>query len=578
MRGTAPPRRRSSAARLGALFPFLAWPRVTTRSLRDDLLAGLAVSLVAIPQSLAYAQLAGVPAQYGLYAAFIPAAVGVLFGSSGLLSTGPVALTSLLTAASVGALVPRGTEQFYAYVTALALMSGLFQLGFGLARAGMLLSLVSHPVLMGFVNAAALMIALSQLPALMGIAASQTDHLLLDIWHVLSRIDLLHEMSLAFGLTAMLLLVAIGRLAPGLPGVPITVALLVPASYLLKFAEHGGMVVGDIPTGLPGFAAPAPQWGTLVSLLPAAFVLALVSFMEAASSCKVIAIRTRARWNENQELIGQGLAKIAASFCQSMPVSGSFSRSALNLTANARSGWSSLFGAALVLLVLLYFTPLLHHLPRPVLAAMIMLAVLNLVNVRSLRHAWLASKDDGIAAAATFVATLLFAPNIQNGIIVGIIISLAAFLYRRMRPRVTIVGLHEDGTLRDAARFALPPLHRRIGALRFDAALYFANVSFFEDSVVQLERDNPDIEVVLIAASGINHIDASAVEMLWNLTERLRQNGITLALCSVKKQVADVMERTGLGHVIGRDNVFSTDRAAVEALCARVDAGSRGPV
>src|SRR5206468_2399661 len=196
---------------VGHLLPFLRWPRITAASARDDLLAGITVSLVAIPQSLAYAQLAGVPAYYGLYAAFIPAIVGVLFGSSALLATGPVAMTSLLTASSVAALRPPGLDQFYAYVTLLALLSGIFQLGFGLARAGMLISLISHPVLMGFINAAAIVIALSQLPALLGIPLRQSEHLLLDTWSVVSRMDLLHEMSLAFGLGAMVLLIAFKR-------------------------------------------------------------------------------------------------------------------------------------------------------------------------------------------------------------------------------------------------------------------------------------------------------------------------------------------------------------------------------
>jgi SulP family sulfate permease len=302
------PGRQSAILLLRRFFPFLGWPRITPSTVRADLVAGVTVSLVAIPQSLAYAQLAGVPPYYGLYAAFIPSVVGVLFGSSAILATGPVAMTSLLTAASVIALVPQGTEQFYVYVTLLALLSGLFQLGFGLARAGVLLSLVSHPVLMGFINAAALIIALSQLPALMGISTKQTEHLLLDTWNVVSRMDLLHEMSLAFGVAAMVLLVAFKRFAPKLPGVLIVVGLLAWASYAVGFAEHGGRVVGSIPTGLPGFVAPDLSWSAIKALLPAAFVIALISFMEAMSSCKVIAFKTRVPWDENQELIGQGLA------------------------------------------------------------------------------------------------------------------------------------------------------------------------------------------------------------------------------------------------------------------------------
>jgi SulP family sulfate permease len=563
------------ASRLTRAFPFLRWPRLTPASLRGDLVAGVTVSLVAIPQSLAYAQLAGVPPHYGLYAAFIPSIVGALFGSSAILSTGPVALTSLLTAASVGVLVPAATPQFYAYVTLLALLSGVLQLAFGLARAGVLLSLVSHPVLMGFINAAALLIALSQLPALMGISVRQSQHLLLDTWSAVSRPDLLHEVSLAFGVAAIVMLIAFRRVAPRLPGVLITVALATWVSHATGFAERGGRVVGVIPTGFPALSVPDLNWVAVRELMPAAFVVALISFMEAMSSCKVIAIRKRVRWDENQELLGQGLAKIAAAFFQSMPVSGSFSRSALNLASHAQTGLSSVFAAASVLATLLFFTPYLHDLPKPVLAALIILAVLNLIDVRALGQAWRASRDDGLAGTATFVATLAFAPNIQIGILAGIIISLAAFLYRRMRPRVAVVSLYVDGTLRDVTRFDMPPLHERVGAIRFDASLYFANASFFEEAVLKLERDRPEIAYILVAASSINDIDASGVETLRNLAERLRQSGVTLVLSGAKQQVREVLERTGTTAVIGERNVYGTDTEAIAALRARADGGDR---
>lgn len=554
------------------LLPFLEWPRMDAKSLANDLIAGITVSLLAIPQSLAYAQLAGVPAYYGLYAAFIPSVVAVLFGSSALLSTGPVAMTSLLTAASVGHIATPGTAEFVSYVTLLALLSGLFQIGLGLARAGVLLNLLSHPVLMGFINAAALIIALSQLPALSGIVVPQTDHFLVDIWHVLSSLDALHGMSLLFGLLAMALLYGFRRFAPRLPGVLIMVVIITGLSYLTRFAEHGGSVVGEIPKGIPSISVPAMSWRASIALLPAAFVIALISFMEAMSSCKVIAIKTRTRWDENQELIGQGLAKVVAAFCHSMPVSGSFSRSALNLASHAKSGASSLIAAGFVLLTLLYFTPQLYHLPKPALAAMIVLAVANLIDFQSLRHAWQAGRDDGIAAALTFVATLAFAPNIQNGILTGIIFSLGAFIYHRMSPGIVPLEIDCDGTLRDSLRHEAPLPPRKIAALRFDATLFFANVSFFEDAIVKLERENPQLECILVVANGINHLDASAVEMLRRLVTRLRECGITLAFSSAKRQFMDVAERTGLAAEIGKANIFGSDDTALKALFRRLEA------
>lgn len=572
MSETAPDDARlSTPGHLARFFPFLNWSRPTAQTLREDVVAGITVSLVAIPQALAYAQLAGVPPYYGLYAAFIPTIIGVLFGSSAILSTGPVAMTSLLTAASIAPLAALGSEQFYAYAILLALLSGLIQIGFGLARMGVLLNFLSHPVLMGFINAAALIIAISQIPAFLGISIKQSKHLLLDTWTVLTNFDALHGMSLAFGLGAFALLYFFKKIAPKLPGVLITVGLLTGISYLVGFAEHGGRVVGEIPRGLPGLTVPSFEWTAIRDLLPAAFVLALISFVEAMSSCKVIAMKTRSRWNENQELIGQGLAKVAAAFCQSMPVSGSFSRSALNLASHARTGLSSIVSAGFVLLTLLFFTDFLYHLPKPVLAAMIMMAVANLLNFKSIQHAWQASRDDGIAAIATFFATLMFAPNIQDGILTGIILSLTLFFYRRMRPRIVIaLGLHPDGTLRDAARFDLPLLPAQIGALRFDSSLLFFNVAYFEDGVLKVMQRKPDAQYILIAASGINYLDGSGVEIIYSLSKQLRDSGITLVFSGLKMQVLEVMERTGLIAAIGQDNIYSTDKIAIEALQARI--------
>jgi SulP family sulfate permease len=547
-------------------FAFLRGFAFNAETLKDDLLAGITVSLVAIPQSLAYAQLAGVPPYWGLYAALIPTIVGAIFGSSRQLSTGPVAMTSLLTAASVAPLAGHGTELFYSYVILLAMLSGIFQIAFGAFRMGVLLNFLSHPVLMGFINAAALIIGLSQLPTLLGIPAKQSTHFLLDIWNVVTSINTMHEMSLGFGLTSFILLLSFKRFAPKLPGVLITVALLTWASYALHFSEIGGRVVGEIPKGLPSLSVPPLDWHATMSLLPAGFVIALISFMEAMSSSKVIAIKTRQPWNENKELIAQGLAKIAAAFSHSMPVSGSFSRSALNLASNAKTGLSSVISAVFVLLTLLFFTPALYHLPKPVLAAIIMVAVMGLVNFRIIAQAWRANRDDGIASIVTFVATLAFAPNIQNGILTGILLSLALLLYRMMRPRIAILGMHQDETLRDAERHGLPPLHPQLGALRFDGALRFVNVSYFEDALLQLERENDAIRYVLVKSSGINDIDASGIEMLSNLITRFKANGITLVFSGFKKQVQDVMDRTGLTETIGANNIFATDREAIEHL------------
>jgi SulP family sulfate permease len=538
-------------------------------TLKQDLLAGVTVSLVAIPQSLAYAQLAGVPAYYGLYAALIPTIIGALFGSSRQLSTGPVAMTSLLTAASVAPFAAAGSEMFFSYVILLAMLSGIFQVLFGALRMGVLLNFLSHPVLMGFINAAAIIIGLSQIPTLLGISVKQSEHFLVDIWQVFSHIDTMHEVSVAFGVSAIVMLLLLKKFAPKIPGVLVTVVTLTFISYFIGYANMGGKVVGLVPSGLPSIGLPLLDWHATTMLLPAAFIIALISFMEAMSSSKVIAIKTRQPWDENKELIGQGLAKIASSLCHSMPVSGSFSRSALNLATNAQTSFSSVVSAVFVLLTLLFFTSLLYHLPKPVLAAVIIMAVIGLINFKAITKAWKASRDDGITSVITFVTTLAFAPNIQNGIITGIILSLVLLLYRMMQPRVAGLGMHSDGTLRDATRHSLPPLHSKLGAIRFDGALRFMNVSYFEDALLTLERRDPGVRYILVKSDGINYLDASGVEMLFSLITRFKSNGITLGFSGLKKQVQEVIDKTKLTETIGQENIFATDQIAFDSLFDR---------
>jgi len=562
-------------ALLTRVFPFVEWlPRLTRANLRADAIAGLSVALVAIPQSLAYAQLAGLPPYYGLYAALVPTIVGALFGSSAQLSTGPVALTSLLTAASIAPLAVAGGGAYLGYAVSLALLSGLFQFAFGVMRLGVLMNLLSHPVLMGFVNAAAILITMSQVPALFGVPPPKLGHAVADTWHVLSNVHLSHGHSVAFSGAALGLLLLFRRFAPRWPGVLVTVAALTVASYAFDYAGEGGRIVGDIPPGLPDLALPRVEIDVWIALLPAAFVIAVISFMEAMSSAKIAAIKTGTRWDENQELIGQGLAKIAAAFSQTMPVSGSFSRSALNLAAGARSGLSSVTCGLCVLLTVLFFTPLLKHLPLPVLAAIIVMALANLINVRSLRNAWRASRDDALAAILTFVATIAFAPQIQNGIFTGVLLSLGLFIYRRMRPGMDVVDpastlLEYD--LQDPTRQLL---EGRVGVVRFHASLVFVNVSYFEDAVLQMEQRNPQMRVVLVSAAGINGIDASGVEMLASLIDGLRKNGVTVVVSGLKSSIRAVLDRTGLSTRVGHENFFLSDQAALLALADRFATGA----
>ncbi len=686
-------------ASLTRFLPFLAWFPRDAATIRADLVAGITVALVLIPQSMAYAQLAGMPPYYGLYAAFLPVMVAALWGSSAQLGTGPVAVVSLLTASTLAPFAATGSPQFIALAILLALMVGAFQLMLGLLRLGVVVSFLSHPVIVGFTNAAAIIIGLSQVSKLFGVPMGRSESFIMDILGVLGLLGETHLPTLAMGIAAIAIMWGLRKYAPKLPGVLIAVVVTTLVSWATGFerkgtasidqiqnsdvralaqdfgrtedrvadlnariaresanlkaqekagregqqiatlhyeiellrlelkdaqAENrtrardlrkffferaegqggasarlylegnvpsgeqsdgriwrirkiaggemqligGGEVVGAIPPGLPSVKMPAFGLDAIGSLLSAALVITLVGFMEAISIAKALAAKTKQRIDPNQELIGQGLANLVGSVTQSFPVSGSFSRSAVNFNAGARTGLSSVVTGLVVMLVLLFLTPLLYHLPQAVLAAIIIMAVIGLVNVKAIRHAWAASRHDGIAAIVTFIATLAFAPHLDNGILVGAGLAIVLYLYRTMRPRVAILGRHPDGTLRDIKVFPDLPRSEQIVALRFDGRLYFANVPYFEDAVLEAVAANPKAKHLLVVADGINELDASGEEVIHHLVQRLRDNGVTVMFSGLKKQVRDVMQATGLEQAIGPGNIFPSEDAALDAIAS----------
>ena len=679
------------------IFPFLRWQRPNQDILKSDFSAGLAVALVLVPQSMAYAQLAGLPPVYGLYASLLPVIIAALWGSSNHLATGPVAVVSLLTATALIPLASPGSGEFIVLAIALAFLVGVIQLSMGLLKMGALVSFISHPVIVGFTNAAALIIGLSQLNKLLGVPIDTSGHFLVGLWGVLTDLPRLHWPTLLFGLGAIAIMVGFKRVIPKVPGVLAAVVILTLLSWMLAFERKteadlqqiatpevaaqiaewadlkerraeldtrirqrdadieqaapaeaaairyevellrleyeevagqgtalqkalrsvrllqldngdeagtyfvaagtadarqetvgprwridavdnstvqlnaGGKVVGKIPAGLPTLAIPEMSATTVAALFTAAFVIALVGFTEAIAIARAIAGRTGQRLNPNQELIGQGLGNLAGSLTQAYPVSGSFSRSAVNLNAGGRTGLSSVFTALLILLVLLFLTPLFYHLPEAVLAAIIIMAVIGLVNFKAIHHAWLASKHDGAAAIVTFVATLAVAPQLDIGILIGVGLAVALFLYRTMRPRVSELARHADGTLREAQRYGLKASDD-IGLLRFDRSLYFANVPYFEDAVLELAARHPNAKYLIVVTKGINEIDASGEEVIHSLVDRLKARGVTLIFAGLKAQVLEVMERTGLDEIIGKENIFRSTDASIAAVQARVAA------
>lgn len=560
-------------------FPFLQWiheikdPAV----LRADLLAGITVSLVLIPQSMAYAQLAGLPPYFGLYISFIPVLIAALWGSSRQLATGPVAVVSIMTATALATVVggtalshPELAAQYIPLAMFLALLVGVFQFLLGAFRLGVIVNFLSHPVILGFTNAAALVIALSQLSKIFGVdmPGVTSDHFLsVRIWGVLQQLGATHLPTLIMGVSAFAIMMGLKKYYPRMPGVLIAVVITTVASWLTNFNKKlGGNVVGEIPEGLPSIALPAISIEMLLALLPSAIIIALVGFMEAISIAKAIATKTKKRVDPNQELMGQGLGNIVGSFVQAYPSSGSFSRSAVNLNAGARSGFSSVVTATIVVITLLFLTPLLYHLPTAVLAAVIMMAVFGLVSVSAIKHAWLANKHDGIAGIVTFVATLGFAPHLDQGIIIGAILSITLYLYRTMKPRIAILGRYKDGTLRDLRVHPELPTDDKVVAIRFDGSLYFANVSYFEDTILAAVANKPDIKFILVVSNGINQLDASGEAVLHHVVQRMHDNGITVVFSGLKKQILDVLQRTGLREQIGAQNIHATADMALKSI------------
>ncbi len=539
------------------LFPFLQWPRADAALLRGEALAGLTVGLMVIPQGVAYAALAGMPLIAGIYAALLPALVAVLFSASPRLSVGPTALTCLLVSASLTPLATPGSAEWVQLAVWLALLSGALQVLLGAVRFGWLLNLVNAPVLMAFTQAAAVLIIASQVPALTGFRS----------WHAIAEGAGWHAPGLGFGLAALAALLAARRLRPGLPSVLAVVLASAAVSRAIGFEAGGGAVIGALPQGLPTAYLPAwPGWERFSALLLPTLMITLVSFLETASSAKVDNGRRGVRWDQDQDLIGQGLAKLAAGFTGAMPTSSSFSRSALNLYAGARTGWATVFSVAVVLVALLVAMPLLHHVPLAVLAAIVVLPIWGLLQPRSFTRLWRLSRVEAVIAASTFVITLLAAPRLYWGVLAGVVMALSHFLYLRLHPRIIEVGLHPDGSLRDRHLWQLAPIAPRLYALRMDAALDFATANGFERAIAEHLQAHPDTEAVMLIAHPINWIDATGAEAFGRVREQLDDRRIQLHLVGIKLPVETVLRQAGHLGESERLHLYRTEAEALQAL------------
>ena len=542
-------------------FPFLAWPRPDRELLKGEFWAGLTVGLMLVPQGVAYAALAGMPLVTGIYASLLPGLVAVLWGSSTRLGVGPTALTSLLIGTSLVGLAEPGSAQWVSLAVWIALLSGALQLVLGLVRFGWLLNLVTSPVLSGFTQAAALLILASQLPGLVGLRASLAE---LVSTPGLQHFDLT---GAAMGLGSIAALLLARRYWPKFPAVIVVMGGAALLSKAMGYAEGGGAVVGLLPTGLPQPYWPgALPWSTLGALVMPVLVITLVSFLETASSAKVDHQSSGTRWNENQDLMAHGLAKISSGLCGAFATSASFSRSAINLYAGARTGWASIFSCALVLVALLWLTPALHHVPQSVLAAVVVMAITGLIQPSTLRRLWHISRVEASISATTFVITLVTAPYLYWGVLVGLLMNLSHYLYQRLHPRIIEVGLHPDGSLRDRQLWQLPPLAPDLLALRMDAELDFASASALERSVADRLAERPGLAHVCLFAQPINRVDVTGVETFARLLALVLRQGCTLHISGLKLPIEQVLERAGVLTPGPKLRIYRTDTDALQAL------------
>lgn len=544
-------------------------------SLRADVLAGLTVALVLIPQSMAYAELAGLPPWIGLYAAFLPVILGGLWGSSNHLQTGPGATMALLTGSVLGPLVATGSPEYALLAAKLIFMVGSLWLVLALLRLTYVINFLSRPVIEGFIHAGAIIIITSQLGKILGLGMENGGHYISGVVQMFEKLGDTNPISLAVGGGSVVVLM-LGR--HFFPRAPIALIVVIVTSLLVyffgwsdpsRFARHLE-IVGHVPSGLPRPVMAVPGIKDFSMLLPGAFTIAFVGFMETCSVARGLAARSRQKINLHQETIGQSIAAIGSAFSGGFTVNGSFSRSALNYASGARSGMAAVFTGLFILSFLsLGLTRYLYYLPKTVLAAIIIAAVVRLVNFKQLWHYVVVSKADGFAAFGCFFAVLYFAPHLNKGIVFGASISILIHLYRMMRPHVALLGLHPDGSMRDADRHGLAT-DPNLPAIRLDGRLFFANASFFEEMVYAACERFPKAHYLAVVCNGINEIDASGTEMLKEVADQLQHNGVQMLFVGVKEQVMDVMRLSGLDREVGRENIFATFEQARKEIYARL--------
>ena len=551
-------------------------PDYTTDTLQNDAVAGLTVGVMLIPQGMAYAVIAGLPPIYGLYAGLVPLLAYPLFGTSRQLAMGPTAIDMLIVAAGIGTLAQAGTDRYVTLAVLLTAMVGILQMAMGIMQLGFVANLLSRPVIAGLTTAAAFIISTSQLGNLLGVELDGSQYVHVLLWEALQNVGETHLLTLGIGGICIALLFLLPRWAPLVPESLVVVVGATLAGWGFSLDERGVEVVGAIPDGLPMPEVWAVNLSDLNTLLPAAITLALVQFMKNVSLGRVFATRHGYTIDANRELVGVGAANFFGSLFQGIPASGSFSRSAVNDQAGAKSPLANVFAAVVIVLTLLFLTPLFYYLPVPALAAIIIVAGISLIDLPDLRNLFRARRRDG--TIALFTAGVILFVGLQEGILLGIGASVVAVLFRISRPNVAELG-HVPGTrlFRDLERFEQSVRLKDIMVLRVDASFSFANAEYFKDFILEKsEREGRTVEVVVVDGSSINDLDTTAIGALFSVVEALDEMDIELHLTGLIGPVREVVRRSGLHALLGEDRFHLDPHEAVVGVLERWDAQDDG--
>ena len=536
-------------------FPILEWlPNYSKKQASSDLIAGLTVGMMLIPQGMAYAMLAGMPAIYGLYASIVPLIVYSIFGTSRQLAVGPVAMVSLLVAAAISSLEITDPNEYVQAALLLSLMIGLIQFILGIVRLGFLVNFLSHPVISGFTSAAALIIGLNQLKHLFGLSIPKSNFVHEILINTTQDISSLNPYALAIGVGAMALIILVKKWNKAIPGPLLAVILGIAIVWSLRLDLHGVSIVKEVPEGLPSFGIPTINFKLMDKLMPMAVTIALIAYMESIAVAKAIQKRHRNyKVSPNQELIGLGLANIFGSFFQAFPTTGGFSRTAVNDQAGAKTGMAAIISALVIAISLLFLTPLFYYLPKAILASIIMVAVFGLIDWREIKHLYKTDRYDLAMLLVTFITTLGF--GIEKGILTGVALSILMIILKTTRPHYAILGQVSLGVYRNVKRFPKAQTREDVLIFRFDARIYFANVQFLQDKLEEETlKKGASLKHIIIDTESINDIDSSGMHLLWDLAKSFKEKGIQIHYTGIKGPVRDKMAKAGYNDFVGSEN------------------------